>query len=377
MQPLQQSHADHNYWFSVSTLGYCLGMRNNQPIHNQSPLSRPDGRPLPSKNLLTSGSKSTEFAKAYIRRAHRSTDQRDPLLSNKRFGIALGLTLGLAGTFLIHGAVSERVLGSAHASASGATPISEASATAQHAASYSGTSESSTTHDSGTAELIERNAKYQANHNDGAGKADSVRWIDRTASSPLVLIAPHATTQIRDGKRKPADLYTGGITGIVADRMGASSLTTTGKVSDWNKNWSTRNDEFTRIIDRLPKNAVIVEIHGMKDSSLDEPVSAGAGHKPSESTDAIVGALQDEFDGHVSQDKFEAESGYTVTDYLQKKGHSVLQIELSRSLRDPKSGQAGQTLDHLTRAFSKAADQFPQLSTTPEADGEDRLPHLT
>ena len=115
------------------------------------------------------------------------------------------------------------------------------------------------------------------------------------------------------------------------------SLTTTGKVSEWNNDWSTRDDEFTRIIDSLPDNAVIVEIHGMKDSSLNEPVSVGTGDEPSESTDAIVGALQQEFDGHVSQDKFKAESGYTVTDYLQKKGHSVLQIELSRTLRDPKS----------------------------------------
>lgn len=372
-----RSHTDHKHWLPVPILSYCLGMRNNQPIHHQPLHSQSLCGHLSPEKLLTSGSNSTKSAKAHTRRTHHSADQRGPSLGNKRLGIALGLTLGLAGTFLVHGAVSGRNLGSAQASVSDASPVSEASATAQPATPDLATSESTTTHNSGTAELIERNEKYQSNHNDGAGKADSVRWVNRTATSPLVLIAPHATTQIRDGKRKPADLYTGGITEIVADRVGASSLTTTGKVSDWNKNWCTRDDEFTRIIDRLPKNAVIVEIDGMKDSSLDEPVSAGTGDEPSESTDAIVGALQDEFDGHVSQDKFEAESGYTVTDYLQKKGHSVLQIELSRSLRDPKSGQAGETLDHLTRAFSKAADQFPQLSTTPEANGEERLPHLT
>ena len=351
-------------------------MRNNQPIHNLSIHSRPTRRHRPPEQLLTSDIYPAESARTYTRRAHHSTDQRSSLLSNKRLGIALGLTLGLAGTFLIHGAVNGRTLGSAHASVSDTSPVSNTSLMAQPATSDPTASESMTTHDSGTAELIARNAKYQANHNDGAGPADSVRWADRTASSPLVLIAPHATTQTRDGKRKPADLYTGGITEIVADRVGASSLTTTGKVSDWNKDWSTRDDEFTRIIDSLPDNAVIVEIHGMKDSSLNEPVSVDTGDEPSESTDAIVGALQQEFDGHVSQDKFTAESGYTVTDYLQKKGHSALQIELNRTLRDPKSGQAGQTLDHLTHAFSKAADQFPQLSTRPEADGEDRLPHL-
>ena len=307
MQPLRRSHADYKHWLPVPILSYCLGMRNNQPIHDQPLHSRSVHGRLSSEKLLTSDTDSMESAKAYTRRPHHAAYQRGPFLGNKRLGMALGLTLSLAGTFLVHGVVSGRNLGSAHASVYEASPVSEAS-------------EAATTHDSGTAELIERNEKYQANHNDGAGAADSVRWVDRTASSPLVLIAPHATTQIRDGKRKPADLYTGGITEIVADRVGASSLTTTGKVSDWNKNWSTRADEFTRIIDRLPKNAVIVEIHGMKDSWLDEPVSAGTGDEPSESTDAIVGALQDEFDGHVSQDKFEAESGYTVTDYLQKKG---------------------------------------------------------
>ncbi len=359
MQFLKESRTDHNYWFSVPILGQCLGMRNNQPLQAS----------LTSGTLVTSDGHPIHSASTHAEESTQSIRHRGFLLSRRKSGIALSLTIGLAGVFLIHGAVSGRSVNSAHASVSDTSLLARSAHTAA--------SQSTNAYDSGTKELVARNAKYQANHNDGAGAADSVRWVDRTQSSPLVLIAPHATTQIRDGKRKPADLYTGGITETVADRVGASSLTTTGKVSDWNKDWSTRDDEFKRIIDSLPDNAVIVEIHGMKDSSLDEPVSAGAGDKPSESTDAIVGALQEEFDGHVSQDKFEAESDYTVTDYLQKKGHSVLQIELSRRLRDPKSGHAGQTLDQLTRAFSKAAGQFPQLSTTPEADGEDRLPHLT
>lgn len=53
------------------------------------------------------------------------------------------------------------------------------------------------------------------------------------------------------GNENPANLYTGDITKFAADRVGASSLTTTGKVSDWHKNWSMRNVEFTQIIDRL------------------------------------------------------------------------------------------------------------------------------
>ena len=73
----------------------------------------------------------------------------------------------------------------------------------------------------------------------------------------------------------------------------------------------------------------------MRDSSLDESVPAGTGEESSVPTEAIVGALHDKFDGHVPQDNF----GHSpVTPWLinlQKKGHSVLQVELSRSLRDP------------------------------------------
>ena len=140
-------------------------MRNNQPIHNLSIHSRPTRRHRPPEQLLTSDIYPAESARTYTRRAHHSTDQRSSLLSNKRLGIALGLTLGLAGTFLIHGAVNGRTLGSAHASVSDTSPVSNTSLMAQPATSDPTASESMTTHDSGTAELIARNAKYQAtNH---------------------------------------------------------------------------------------------------------------------------------------------------------------------------------------------------------------------
>lgn len=74
----------------------------------------------------------------------------------------------------------------------------------------------------------------------------------------------------------------------------------------------------------------------MRDSWLGEPVPAGTDEEPSVPTNVIVGALHDKFDGHVPQDNF----GHSpVTPWLinlQKKGRSVLQVELSRSPRAPK-----------------------------------------
>lgn len=60
-----------------------------------------------------------------------------PLPRTKRLGIALRLSLGLAGTFLVHGAVGGRNLGSAQVPVSDTSPASEASAMAQRAASSS------------------------------------------------------------------------------------------------------------------------------------------------------------------------------------------------------------------------------------------------
>lgn len=226
-------------------------------------------------------------------------------------------------------------------------------------------------------ELRKRDAKYEANGNNGAEPQDSIRWIDRTDRSPLVLVAPHATNHFRDGKPKDADLYTGAITELLADRIGASALTTTGKVSDWHDDWKTREDQFTDILTALPKDAVVVEIHGMDDSSSGQPVSVGIGHRPSETTDSLVKELKDSFQDNVAQnDQFEAKSSYTVTDFMQKREHSALQIELEEKLRDPNDGQVSSTIDRLATVFQKAVSDFPTQSTKPELGGERHLPNL-
>lgn len=226
-------------------------------------------------------------------------------------------------------------------------------------------------------EFEKRNAKYSADDNDGSGPDDSIRWVDRTKTSPLVLVAPHATNHHRKGHPKVADLYTGGITEMVADKLNASALTTTGKVSDWRDDWTTRDDKFTRVLKELPDNAIIVELHGMDDSSSEEPVSVGTGDRPSPMTDDIVRRLSETLHGQVDVDAgFNAQASYTVTDFMQKRGHSAMQIEMSHAIRDPKQGQTPTTIARLSTAFREALTDLPTLDTKPTREQDAPVPNI-
>ncbi|MDN8624211.1 MULTISPECIES: hypothetical protein [Corynebacterium] len=226
-------------------------------------------------------------------------------------------------------------------------------------------------------EFKERNAKYSAHNNDGSGPNDSIRWVDRTKTSPLILVAPHATNHHRRGQPKVADLYTGGITEMVADKLNVSALTTTGKVSDWHDNWKTRDDKFTRVLKGLPDNAIVVELHGMDDSSSEEPVSVGTGDRPSPMTDDIVRRLSETLHGQVDIDAgFNAQASYTVTDFMQKRGHSAMQIEMNHAIRDPKQGQTPTTIARLSTAFREALTDLPTLDTKPTREQDAPAPNI-
>lgn len=193
---------------------------------------------------------------------------------------------------------------------------------------------------------------YSANHNDGAGEPDAVHWVDRTDSSRLVVVAPHAVNHHRDGEPKPADLYTGGIAEVLAGRIGASVLTTTGVVSDWGETWKGRDDEFTRILHSLPDDAVIVDLHGMDDGSATANVSIGTGTEKSGLSMDIAERIDATFDGDTEiNETFTAKSSFTVTRHMQERGHDALQVELSSSFRDPGKLNVGDTIDALARAL--------------------------
>lgn len=205
------------------------------------------------------------------------------------------------------------------------------------------------------AQVAARDRRYAANRSNGKGERDDVHWIDRTDSSPLVIVAPHAVNHYRDGAPKLAERYTGAISEIVANRLGASVLTVTGSVSDWDENWDTRDDEFTRILHALPDDAIIIDLHGMADGSTPENISIGTGKKDSGPSAEIAENIAAAFGGNAEVNgTFTARSSYTVTRHMQNRGHDALQVEIAASMRDPARLNVGYTVDALTDALEQA-----------------------
>lgn len=181
-------------------------------------------------------------------------------------------------------------------------------------------------------------SEYAANSYDGAAAPDSVRFIDHTATSNLLIVAPHAVNHVRAGQPKEADMYTGGIAEMVAQKTGASVLTTTGKVSDWGDNWDTRDDEFTRILRSIPTNVRVLDLHGMADGyGIDE--SIGLGPRPTSADQSQANRINKSFGSSsaINGAGFAATSSYTITSFMQKRGHVALQLELSRTERERNS----------------------------------------
>ena len=198
-----------------------------------------------------------------------------------------------------------------------------------------------------TAEVAARNLPYSFNKNKGFARRDAIRWIDRTKTSNIVIVAPHAVVHHRNDHVKAADTFTGGLAETLADRIGASVLTTTGEVSDW-------NDEFTRVLHSLPKNSIIVDLHGMDNSSSRADISVGKSKKDSGATKALAKRIREQFHGDTVIDgKFNATGHYTVIRHMQERGHDGVEVEISERFRNPAKMRVGHTVDALAGALNQ------------------------
>lgn len=176
--------------------------------------------------------------------------------------------------------------------------------------------------------------KYAANSYRGAGAPDSVKFVDRTSTSDILIVAPHAVKHHRAGGPKKADKYTGGIAEAVADQIGASVLNVTGEVGDWGDDWGKRNDQFTQVLKNLPPNIKVVDLHGMDDGN-NIPASVGTGPQPNQATMDWANKILSGMGSNARQNgaSFAATAGYTDTSFLQANGHVAVQLELSEEVR--------------------------------------------
>lgn len=280
-------------------------------------------------------------------RNFKSNDRRRAPSDRARSALALGATaivivVGTSGAASSPGAAGST--GSAsQAEGSGSVDVTQAPGTATTAAE--------------TVEAVRAaERRYRANMYDGSGEPGSVHFVDRTDTSPLVFVAPHAVRHHRAGKVKAPELFTGGIAEVLGERLGASVLAVDGLVPEWGDDWAARDDEFTRILHGLPPGAVIVDLHGMRDTSAEAPFVLGTGRSTGETTAGLRASLREALGADITDEgRFGARAGYTVVDHMQRREHPAIQIEIAYGARDPESGRLPNTVDRLCAALASAS----------------------
>jgi hypothetical protein len=180
-----------------------------------------------------------------------------------------------------------------------------------------------------------RELRYRANNYGGVGKPDEL-LVDLRAK-PVLLTAGHSVAQVRDGKRKPPDLRTGGLAELVAAHASASALTAVGSgLGDPNRD---REHPFkVAVAELLDEHLFLLDLHGMADRfGLDLCIGSG-GAEDSASLELATRCQESaEAAGFRASidDPFAAREETTITRTAQRLGYVAVQLEITASRRDP------------------------------------------
>lgn len=188
--------------------------------------------------------------------------------------------------------------------------------------------------------IRELNEKYKANNCNGLPNI-STNFKIIHGKSPILLSAPHAVRQSRNGQIKGADTLTGPIVEFLCERTGANGIIRTSNLGDDpNSENIGYGLEYKQAILGLAKQTDIkcmLDIHGCNDNhSFDIDIGTNKGININGNNDflnTIYGQLA--LIGQVTIDHtFRASQATTVCNYISKNADILcFQIELSTSLR--------------------------------------------
>jgi hypothetical protein len=198
--------------------------------------------------------------------------------------------------------------------------------------------------------------RYESNDSNGAGAPGEILEVKGTG---VLLSAPHAVRQLRDGRMKLADDNTGGLAEVVAAATGASLLVPQGR-QDGDPNWDAAGDYRTRLLVYAQAGQTVLDLHGMRDDHGCD-VCIGRGSAPSEVVQRLAARLVELGESHgfvVSVDAPFSAGGRTLTEAAQRQGGIALELELAKRLRDPVAQPelAAQSLAFLMTAVRVAAE---------------------
>jgi len=199
--------------------------------------------------------------------------------------------------------------------------------------------------------------------------------------SRVLVTAPHATAQTREGQTKAADAGTGSLAVLLNALAGTRVIYTT-RLSPSDPNFYDDN-EFKQALaraidDRRPR--AVLDLHA-SDSGRPYDVdfgTMGGTSLPGELLSRLAGALRAEGPAAFSQDFFPAARNQTVTRFVAARGVPAVQVEINATwllgsrAGDPPRQRFAQLLQALVR-FAASVDerQVPPRRGAPSADPAD------
>lgn len=152
----------------------------------------------------------------------------------------------------------------------------------------------------------------------------------------FLLVAPHSSNRMIDGRPRMADRYTGSMAQLLATRSGQSWLAADGVISEWSS-WEERQDRFRKALDAgLDRGQFVIDLRA---APLRAPgdIFIGFGPRPSEEAMLTAEAIGDAFPEFkvVAGGRFNPPAPATIRTYAQGRGGDGIQLNISSTLRDP------------------------------------------
>jgi hypothetical protein len=178
---------------------------------------------------------------------------------------------------------------------------------------------------------VELEAPYWA-----ARESPAVLRARRFGTHPVLITAPHAGRQLRDGVVKPTDGGTGGLSELLAQGGGAAQQAACGMQRIDPARDPDDNLFKVSMLPELRAGVFTVDLHGMRDDHRVD-MCIGLGLNPTARTALL--AQQMVRDGEARglrmsiNAPFSAAPWGTVTNFVQRQGGEGLQVEMARRLR--------------------------------------------
>ncbi|NCS32586.1 hypothetical protein GW793_03780 [bacterium] len=168
---------------------------------------------------------------------------------------------------------------------------------------------------------------------------------------PILLVAAHNTAHIRNGVRKPCDINTGKVVGLIAQKTRAFSIISTSVQID--PNWHI-DSPFRQTLKELIKThniQAVIDIHGRKE---------GAKHLieycPNDAfTQKYPNLMYPQLDGTRAMRKFIDDEQLTISEDVDVQNIPSLQIEIRKDGRDFRKNTPLQIVDAVSELILKLA----------------------